>query len=80
MESNFAKERIKDFFRTRTCFTFPRPVNDDRKLQNLSALTTEDFQPLFLKRSQELVMYVYEKSKPMWVGWSVTGNGKYPSV
>ena len=74
------KERIKDYFRTRKCFTFPRPVSDDAKLRNLSEVSKEDFQPLFLERSKELVTYVYANSKPLWVGWTVTGNGKYPRV
>lgn len=52
-KNNIRKELIS-FFRDRDCFMLIRPVDDEKKLQNMAAVKDSEMRPRFLELITEL--------------------------
>ncbi|XP_021323188.1 guanylate-binding protein 4 [Danio rerio] len=75
MEFNLPRECIKNFFPSRTCFTFPFPTTLE-KMSTLERLGPADLCPEFQEVSKRFCTCVYEKSevKRLKDGHTVTGR------
>uniref|UniRef100_A0A8C2UYL5 GB1/RHD3-type G domain-containing protein n=1 Tax=Chinchilla lanigera TaxID=34839 RepID=A0A8C2UYL5_CHILA len=74
--SNCARESIRNFFPSRTCFVFDRPTNDKNLLANIENAREDQLDPKFLEQTRSFCSYVFtcEKSKTLREGIVVTGN------
>jgi Guanylate-binding protein, N-terminal domain len=66
---------IKHFFKDRDCQTLVRPVEDEKKLQQLSQLASSELRPEFLDQINQLRTKVFKKARAKTLrGQLVTGS------
>ena len=68
---NRIRRLLKCFFHERDCFTLVRPVEDEKKLQNLNQLEPSEMRPQFVKQITKLNSKIFRKIKPKKM------NGKF---
>jgi hypothetical protein len=52
------RNSIKDLFPNRTCFSLPRPAEDESTLTQMFAHDVKKMRPVFLKKLQQLKQYI----------------------
>jgi hypothetical protein len=65
---NQIRQSISNLFPNRDSFTLVRPMNDEKMLQNMSALSPEEFRPEFRSGIKELLRRVFLNATPKMVG------------
>ncbi len=60
---NRIRRLIKHFFKDRDCQTLVRPVEDEKKLQQLSQLASSELRPEFLDQINQLRSKVFKKAR-----------------
>ncbi len=71
---NRIRRLIKHFFKDRDCQTLVRPVEDEKKLQQLAKLPANELRPEFLEQINQLRTKVFKKARAKTLrGQMVTG-------
>lgn len=77
MGKNNIRKILKTCFPHRKCFTLCKPVDSDRKLQDLDLLEWEDLDPDFLKNANELRQHLFSSLKPMALNGQVLDGAMF---
>ena len=73
-QKNEIRKILREFFRERECFTFVRPVNQEKKLRNIQDVPFEDLRTEFKEQINYFVERVYSTAKVKLIdGVAVTG-------
>jgi hypothetical protein len=63
VRKNSIRKELTSFFKDRDCFMLIRPVDDERKLQNMSQAKDSEIRPRFLELIRELRSKVFQGIK-----------------
>ena len=74
-EKNRVRSLIRTYFPERDCFTLVRPVEDEKNLQNLQALSDDELRSEFLEQAKNFRNKVYKKIRPkVFHGHLISGS------
>jgi Guanylate-binding protein, N-terminal domain/Guanylate-binding protein, C-terminal domain len=74
-QKNTIRKILREFFRDRECFTFVRPVNQEKKLRNIQEVPFEELRKEFRDQMNTFVQRVYATAKVKMID-GVAVNGK----
>lgn len=63
-DKNAIRQSITQFFVDRTCITMRRPVNDEKMLQHMDAVTDDELRPQFVEELQAFIKTTYTSVRP----------------
>lgn len=73
-EYNDSRNLLREFFPTRDCFIFPRPVSDDEQMRHLDELDDSELNPNFKNAADDFVKFTFKAAKNKNIeGSSLTG-------
>lgn len=65
----------REYFKKRSCFTLIRPVNDEKKLQQIAKLPNDEIRLEFRQQIEELKKLIYNNVKPkLMMGETLNGR------
>ncbi|XP_043936642.1 guanylate-binding protein 1-like [Protopterus annectens] len=73
---NFPRECIRNYFPSRKCFAFERPVASADKLRIIETLNEDELEPPFLEKTQKFCQHIFEtaRTKTLQGGHIVSGT------
>ena len=74
-QKNVIRKTLREFFKERECFTFVRPVNQEKKLRNIQEVPFEDLRREFKDQINYFVERVYNTAKVKMIDGTAV-NGK----